>query len=219
MSTVILFIKLLKVVLMCDIIAIYVLQERKMRVDFDYRVIKSDRRTVGYGIVDGEVIIRVPKRMTRADVKRFVGEYSEKIRKMLEKYNERQRKYSDVKPFTDGEIKELTERARLIIPQRVAHYAELVGVEYGRVTVRCQRTRWGSCSAKGNLNFNCLLMLAPQNVLDSVVVHELCHIKEMNHSDRFYAEVLRVMPNYRESHGWLKENGEYLMKRLDKREK
>ncbi len=190
-----------------------------MSVDFDYKVIKSDRRTVGYGIVDGEVIIRVPKRMRNTDVKRFVSEYSEKIRKMLEKYGERQRKYADITPFTDGEIKELAERARLIIPQRVAHYAELVGVQYGRVTIRCQRTRWGSCSAKGNLNFNCLLMLAPPEALDSVVVHELCHIKEMNHSERFYREVLRVMRNYRESHAWLKENGEYLMKRLDKREK
>lgn len=190
-----------------------------MSVDFDYKVIKSDRRTVGYGIVDGEVIIRVPKRMRNTDVKRFVSEYSEKIRKMLEKYSERQRKYADITPFTDGEIKELTERARLIIPKRVAYYAELVGVQYGRVTIRCQCTRWGSCSAKGNLNFNCLLMLAPPEALDSVVVHELCHIKEMNHSARFYSEVLRVMPTYRESHRWLKENGEYLMKRLDRREK
>ena len=187
--------------------------------DFDYKVIKSDRRTVGICIVDGEVLLRVPQRMKRADIKRFVKEYSEKIKKMLDEYGEHLEKYRDVKPLTDDEIKALTEQAKTVIPERVAYYAPIVGVEYGRVTVRCQRTRWGSCSIKGNLNFNCLLILAPPSALDSVVVHELCHIKEMNHSKRFYAEVERVMPSYREDHAWLKENGEYLMKRLEKKDK
>ena len=82
---------------------------------------------------------------------------------------------------------------------------------YGRVSVRCQKTRWGSCSSKGNLNFNCLLMLTPDGVIDSIVVHELCHRKVMNHSGRFYAEVLKVMPDYAEHHGWLKEHGEMLL--------
>ena len=72
----------------------------------------------------------------------------------------------------------------------------------------------GSCSSKGNLNFNCLLMLAPPKVLDSVVVHELCHRKEMNHSKRFYAEVLRVFPDYWAQDKWLKENGNILMSML-----
>ena len=190
-----------------------------MGVDFDYIIIKSDRKTVGVGIVGGDIVLRVPKRMRKSDVKRFVEGYSENIRKMLDNYTERQRKYADVQPFSKEEIKTLTERANSVIPERVAHYAPLVGVEYCRVTIRCQRTRWGSCSAKRNLNFNCLLMLAPPDVLDSVVVHELCHIKEMNHSKRFYAEVERVMPSYRESHAWLRENGEYLMKKLEKKDK
>lgn len=74
--------------------------------------------------------------------------------------------------------------------------------------------KWGSCSSKGNLNFNCLLMLTPQKVIDSVVVHELCHRKEMNHSDKFYAEVLRVFPEYWTWDKWLKDNGDMLMKRM-----
>ena len=93
-------------------------------------------------------------------------------------------------------------------------WAPTVGKSYGRVTIREQRTRWGSCSAQGNLNFNCLLMLAPPEVLDSVVVHELCHRKEPNHSKRFYAEVLRVLPDYRARQKWLKENGHRLLARL-----
>ena len=82
------------------------------------------------------------------------------------------------------------------------------------LTIRNQRTRWGSCSGKKNLNFNCLLMLAPPEVLDSVVVHELCHILEMNHSKRFYAHVLRVYPDYYRDHKWLKEHGTELMRRM-----
>ena len=184
----------------------------------DYTVIKSDRRTVSYGIVDGKVVIRVPKRMTRADIKSFIQEYSDNIARMYDEYVERQKKYEGIVLLTDSEIEELAKRARETIPKRVALYAPLVGVEFGRITVRCQSSRWGSCSTKGNLNFNCLLMLAPLSVLDSVVVHELCHLKEMNHSDRFYREVYRVMPDYRERHSWLKENGEYIMRRV-KREK
>ena len=101
-----------------------------------------------------------------------------------------------------------------MIPARVAFFAPQIGVSCGRVTIRAQRTRWGSCGRNGNLNFNCLLMLAPPEVLDSVVVHELCHRREMNHSARFYAEVLRVFPEYRKHRQWLKENGEALMARL-----
>ena len=76
----------------------------------------------------------------------------------------------------------MADQAVKTIPEKVRYYAPLVGVTYGRITIRNQRIRWGSCSSKGNLNFNCLLMLAPSEVLESVVVHQLCHWKEMNHS-------------------------------------
>ncbi len=112
-----------------------------------------------------------------------------------------------MKPLTDAERKELIIKAKAVIPQRVQYYAPIVGVDYGRITIRCQRTRWGSCSSKGNLNFNCLLMLMPEKVIDSVVVHELCHRKHMNHSAQFYAEVERVFPEYKKCRAWLKEHG------------
>ena len=108
----------------------------------------------------------------------------------------------------------MARRAAEVIPQRVAYFAQKIGVTYGRITIRNQKTRWGSCTAEGNLNFNCLLMEAPPEVLDSVVVHELCHRKEMNHSERFYAEVLRVFPDYWAQDKWLKENGHMLMAML-----
>jgi len=87
-------------------------------------------------------------------------------------------------------------------------------VTYGRITIRNQKTRWGSCSSKGNLNFNCLLMLAPPEVLDYVVVHELCHRMEMNHSKRFWSLVETVLPDYREQEKWLKGEGAVLLRRM-----
>lgn len=92
-------------------------------------------------------------------------------------------------------------------PGAGALYAEKLGVTYGRITIRCQKSRWGSCSSRGDLSFNCTLMKCPPEALDSVVAHELCHRKEMNHSARFYAEVLRVFPDYPKWHRWLKETG------------
>ena len=112
------------------------------------------------------------------------------------------------------QIRELAEQAKTVIPQRVAHFAPLVGVTWGRITIRSQKSKWGSCSSKGNLNFNCLLMLAPPQVLDAVVVHELCHRLEMNHSPRFYAHVHRVMPDYDVWNRWLTQNGPELMLRM-----
>ena len=112
------------------------------------------------------------------------------------------------------EIRELAEEALKDIPERVRHFAPIIGVTYGRITIRNQKSRWGSCSSKGNLNFNCLLMLAPPEHRDYVVVHELCHRKEMNHSKRFWSEVSSILPDYRKSIKWFDDNGGALMSRM-----
>ncbi len=90
-----------------------------------------------------------------------------------------------------------------------------MGVDYGRITIRAQRSRGGRCSGRGNLSFNCLLVLTPEKVRDYVVVHELCHRLEMNHSRAFWSQVERVMPDYRVQKAWLKEHGSALIRRLD----
>ena len=110
------------------------------------------------------------------------------------------------------EIKELYKKAKQDIPVRAKKYAEIIGVSYGRITIRCQKTRWGSCSSKGNLNFNCLLMLMPEKVRDYVVIHELCHRKEMNHSKKFWKLVEDVMPDYKEQKKYLKDNSAVIQK-------
>lgn len=175
-----------------------------------YRIIRSDRKTVALQIKSGEVIVRAPRSMTKEEIGAFVARHEDWARKKLAAM---QAKPSGP-PITEEGIHLLTERARVIIPPRVAHYAALIGVDYNRVTVRHQKTKWGSCSGKKNLNFNCLLLLTPTEVMDSVIVHELCHLKHMNHSKEFYQEVARVCPNYKAYSRWLKVNGGGIIRRM-----
>jgi predicted metal-dependent hydrolase len=88
------------------------------------------------------------------------------------------------------------EAARTLVHERIVYWAPLIGVEPKRITIRDQRSRWGSCSTKGNLNFNYRLALVPSELVDYVVVHELCHLLEFNHSERFWAHVARALPDY-----------------------
>ena len=182
-----------------------------MSIEAKISIIRSSRKTLSIQLKNGEIIARAPLRMKDKDIYSFIESKKSWIENNLSKIVEREKSISEVQPFTEDEIKALAEKAKTIIPERVKYYAPKIGVTYNRITIRCQRTRWGSCSSKGNLNFNCLLALFPIEVIDSVVVHELCHIKEMNHSDRFYAEVLRVFPDYYKWDKWLKDNGSILM--------
>ena len=172
-----------------------------------YTLIRSNRKTIAIELRPGEIIVRAPVYATTEQIDAHVRSREQWIRK-------HQQTLPSVEPLSMEEVRALAEQALKTIPPRVAHYARLLGVTYGRITIRNQRTRWGSCSSKGNLNFNCLLMLTPPEVVDSVIIHELCHLKEMNHSDRFYREVLRVYPDYWRWDKWLKENGELIMMRL-----
>ena len=179
------------------------------------KIIRSSRRTLGMEIKQGVLIVRAPYFVSNRAIDKFVNSNYTWIEKRLKKLEEQEQKLDGIEPLTEEELKQLVKEAKEVIPPRVAYYAERIGVTYNRISIRCQKTRWGSCSARGNLNFNCLLMLAPVEVLDSVIVHELCHRKEMNHSDRFYREVLKVYPEYHKWNRWLKENGKLLMARAE----
>lgn len=175
----------------------------------EYRIIRSRRKTIAIQIApSGEVLVRCPNRMPTRNIDAFV----ESKRSWIEKHLIKQS--PPLPPFSDSQLRALADQAKAVIPERVAYYAQKAGISYGRITIRCQHTRWGSCSSKGNLNFNCLLMLTPPEVLDYVVVHELCHRKELNHSQKFWAEVEQILPGYRVPRQWLKENGASLIARL-----
>ena len=177
-------------------------------------VLRSNRRTISIEIKPSGIIVRAPRRMSSQEIYAFVFKKQTWIEKHRSQMQERQQARELQGAYTTEELKALAEKALVVIPEKVMHYAPLVGVDYGRITIRNQHTRWGSCSSKGNLNFNCLLMLLPDDIIDSIVVHELCHRKHMNHSPQFYAEVERVFPEYKRCNKWLNENGGMYLSRL-----
>lgn len=181
----------------------------------DFEIIRSSRKTISLQLVSPDrAVVRAPLIISTHDIQTFIQKNEKWLEKHRQQMLEAQREMGDGAPFAPEELRALAQQAVRVLPDRLRRFAPLVGVDYGRVTVRCQRTKWGSCSARGNLNFNCLLMLCPPEVLDYVVVHELCHRKELNHSPRFWAEVERVMPDYKKHRDWLKQNGSRLIARI-----
>lgn len=176
-----------------------------------YQIIRSSRKTVSLEIrPDGSLLVRAPRRLSDRAIREFVTSKEGWLREKLQKFENR----PALPRLTEAELENLKKQAKADIGARVSRLAPLVGVSYGRVTIRAQKGRWGSCSREGNLNFNCLLMLTPPEVRDYVVIHELCHRREMNHSPAFWAEVAKFCPEYRSHRAWLKDNGGSLIARL-----
>lgn len=192
------------------------------RFAMNVKIIRSNRKTLAIQInPDLSVTVRAPMYAPQSDIERILIEKESWIQKHIEKIREQEAKKKEIQGesveseyLTNEEIKKLADKALQHIPKRVSYYAKQIGVTYGKITIRNQKTRWGSCSGKGNLNFNCLLMLTPPEVIDYVIVHELCHRKEMNHSGAFRAEVEKILPDYKEQVKWLKENGGKIIGRM-----
>ncbi|MBO4415452.1 MAG: M48 family metallopeptidase [Lachnospiraceae bacterium] len=179
-----------------------------------YTIIRSRRRTMAIEITpEAQVLARVPLMMTDGAVNEFIEARKGWIEKHLDKIRKKNAEKNSEPKLTETERKELIDKALKIIPERVEYYAGKIGVTYGNITIRNQKTRWGSCSTKGNLNFHYMLAAMPDEVLDYVVVHELCHRREMNHSPKFWAEVAKILPDHKTVRKWLKDNGSaYLAK-------
>ena len=183
---------------------------------FPYRIIRSSRKTLAIQIsVSGQVTVRAPHTMPDSTIHRFLSQKESWILEHLSHAaTDPAQPQAENPPLSEFRRSYYMESARKIFKRKTAAYARKMGVTYGRITIREQKTRWGSCTSEGNLNFNWLLILAPPEVLDYVVVHELCHRKEMNHSGAFWAEVEKVLPDYKEQVKWLKENGGQIIGRM-----
>lgn len=177
-------------------------------------VIRSNRKTVAIQVNSNlSVTVRAPRSASEKDIEEILKKKEAWISKHIEKIKKTKERLEaeSTEKLTREKVIALAEEALKVIPERVEYFAKVIGVTYGKITIRNQKTRWGSCSSKGNLNFNCLLMLVPSEVLDYVVVHELCHRKQMNHSKAFWLEVEKVLPNYKEVRKWLKEEGSQMI--------
>ena len=174
----------------------------------NYTLVRSKRKTVAIQIKGNKLTVRAPLKMPQSKIDEFVNSRRDWIEKhMLSSKPPR--------PFSKEELESLLKAAEEYFPERIEYYAHIIGVEYNKVSFKFQSTRWGSCSGKGNLNFNALLMLLPPEVIDSVIVHELCHLLEMNHSKKFYSHVLLAYPDYYTHHSRLKTLGRELIMRLE----
>ena len=163
------------------------------------RVIRSARKTIGLQVKeDGEVLLRIPNRLSARALQDFLNREQSWIWQKAEQMQSRMKQREATGATSVGQLsREELEKIKEKIGSRVRYYSKIMGVTVGRITIRNQKTRWGSCSSKGNLNFNYQLYYLPEELLDYVVIHELAHRRHMNHSADFWAEVEKYCPDYK----------------------
>ena len=188
----------------------------KMKIgEYNVEVRRSKRKSAAIKITaDMQIVVFVPLYVSDNEIERLVISKSKWIDEHMLKVQSTIDERSKLEKITSEQIKELADQAVEYIPKRVKYYAENENFVYNKITIKNLVSRWGSCSTKGNLNFYCLLMLTPDYVIDYIVVHELCHLREMNHSEKFWAEVEKIMPDYQRAVLWLKQNGGNLISRM-----
>ena len=164
------------------------------------KIIRSNRRTLALQVKNCELIVRVPLFTFRSTIDNFVKKHKSWIEKKLE-----QSKKSPI--LSVEEIKKLKKEAKEYIFHRTSEFASEYGIEYNNIRITSARTRWGSCSSKKNLSFSYRLIQVPLDVIDYVIIHELAHLKHMNHSKQFWNNVGSMMDDYKEKEEWLKKNG------------
>ena len=173
-----------------------------MTEEIPFSIVHSRRKTMAVQVTrDGRVVVRCPMRVSDQAAMAFAESHEEWIEKH---YREVKERLEHQVSYTQKQVKEFRRMAAETLGERTAYWAGKMGVTYGRITIREQVTRWGSCSSKGNLNYNWKLILVPMELLDYVVVHELAHRREMNHSKQFWKIVEKELPDYRQRRKALK---------------
>ena len=163
--------------------------------EIKYRVIYSDRRTVGISIKDGEVIVRAPRTVSSSFIKKIVSKHSLWIKKSLEKQEIRRQNHPEPKIEDEAELRA---DAKLYFTAKTEEYSKIMGLKYGRISITGAKKRFGSCNSHGNICYSFRAMTYPEKFREYLVVHELCHLVYMNHSKDFYALVAKYMPDYKE---------------------
>ena len=167
----------------------------------EYEIIRSSRRTVAITIKDGRVILKAPLGLSDKDAEKIISSHEKWITEKLEKSKNRKNIYDSL---TEEQIAILRRSAKVYFKEKIDYYSKIMGLEYSRMTITGAKTRFGSCSSKGGIAFSYRLMLYPESAREYVIVHELAHLVEMNHSKRFYDVVASVLPDHKERRRLLK---------------
>ncbi len=168
---------------------------RRSRLSRHVRILISER---------GEITVTAP---LRASKKFLVGVLEDKQVWVLGQIEKLRRSGQLQKAAEDaGQYREYKEAARKLVHEKLVYWNQFYGFSYGRVSIRNQRTRWGSCSARGNLSFHYKIALLPEGLADYLIVHELCHLQAFDHSPRFWALVSKTMPDYQRHRRALHKN-------------
>lgn len=166
-----------------------------------YEILRSARRTVAISIKEGRVILRAPFILSDKEAERIIKKNEKWILSKLEKYELRK---MNAPELTEEQIRELRKSAKAYFTEQIKRFSKIMNLDYGRITITSAKTRFGSCSSKGNISFSYRLMLYPEAAREYVVVHELAHLLEMNHSKSFYNIVETYLPDYKERRKLLK---------------
>ena len=158
-----------------------------------YEIIYSNRRTLAISIVEGRVVVRAPKGMSKYKIDFYVSKHKSWINKHVHRLSERDK----LEELSCEDVACLRNSAREYFNEKTAHFAKIMGLKYGRITITSARKRFGSCSSKGNICFSYRLMLYPEEAREYVIVHELAHLLEFNHSKKFYGIIEKYMPDYK----------------------
>lgn len=165
-------------------------------IEYTLKVSKKAQRMRLAVYCDSSLVVTVPKNIDISLIEKFIIEKSKWIVDKLEYFQQ----FSD-KVFTigtDEQFFEYKEKALILAEQRIAYFNKIYKFKFNKVNIKNQKTRWGSCSRKGNLNFNYKIALVPKRLSDYIVVHELCHLGEFNHSQKFWNLVGKGIPDYLE---------------------
>lgn len=154
---------------------------------------------------DGRCVVSAPKYVPQYIIKQFVHSKSEWIQERL--YHFAKTRKDKPTPHTKEEIAELKKKALALVEKRLRHFNVSYGYEWKDIRIKNQKTRWGSCSKRGNLNFNYKIALLPPHMADYIIVHELCHLGAFDHSRTFWNLVGKTVPDYKAIRDALKKEG------------
>ncbi len=161
--------------------------------DIKYEIIRTDRKTVGITVKDGCVTVRAPRRVSKKELDRIVEKHKKWIEKKL-----LERSDDPISRLTEDDTAFLRKIAKNVLSKKLEYYGSLMGLSPEKIRISSAKKRFGSCSSKGTVSFSLYLMLYPERAVDLVVVHELCHLRYMDHSRSFYGLLEKYLPDHKE---------------------